>query len=148
MEYLQAQISNLLDNRKKIREAFNNSPFAHTGSIALTKSDEQFLSKLTEVIHKNISNPEFHVDQLAEELFMSRSSLLRKIKGISGSTPNDFIRLIRLKQAAKILKDGDYKVNEVCFLVGFSSTSYFSKSFQKQFGVLPKDFMKNLKNTE
>lgn len=148
MEYLQAQISNLLDNRRKLREAFNNSPFAHTGSIALTKSDEQFLNKLTDIIHKNIANPVFHVDQLAEELCMSRSSLLRKIKGISGSTPNDFIRLIRLKQAAAILKEGEYKVNEVCFLVGFSSTSYFSKTFQKQFGVLPKDFIKNFRKKE
>lgn len=148
MEHLLAQISNLLDNRKKIREAFNNSPFIHTGSIALTKSDEQFLNKLTDIILKNIANPVFHVDQLAEELCMSRSSLLRKIKGVSGSTPNDFIRLIRLKQAATILKEGEYKVNEVCFLVGFSSTSYFSKTFQKQFGVLPKDFIKNFKKKE
>ena len=76
---------------------------------------------------------------------MSRSSLLRKIKGVTESTPNDFIRLIRLKRAAEILKEGEYKVNEVCYLVGFSSTSYFSKVFQKQFGVLPKDFVKKNK---
>jgi len=128
-----------------MREVFANSPFTHTDNIALTKSDEQFLNKLTDVIYKNISNPDFNVDQLAEGLFMSRSSLLRKIKGVTESTPNDFIRLIRLKRAAEILKEGEYKVNEVCYLVGFSSTSYFSKVFQKQFGVLPKDFVKKNK---
>lgn len=142
IEHLQAQIYNIFDNRKKMREAFVSSPFSHTDNITLTKSDEQFLNRLIEVINKNISNPGFNVDHLAEELCMSRSSLLRKIKGVTESTPNDFIRLIRLKRAAEILSEGEYKVNEVCYLVGFSSTSYFSKVFQKQFGVLPKDFVK------
>lgn len=140
LEYLQVQITNLLDNRKKIKDAFAHSPLVHTGSIALNKADEQFLNKATEIIYKNISNPDFNVDQFAEALCMSRSSLLRKIKGVSEFTPNDFIKLVRLKRAAEILQEGEYKVNEVCFLVGFSSTSYFSKAFQKQFGMLPKDF--------
>lgn len=149
MEHLQAQISNLFENREKIRSAFANFPLTRTGSIALTKSDEQFLNKLTDIIHKNISDTEFGVDQLADELFMSRSSLLRKIKGVSGMTPNDFIRLVRLKRAAEILKEDECKVNEVCYLVGFSSTSsYFSKAFQKQFGILPKDFAKSFKKKE
>jgi ligand-binding sensor domain-containing protein/signal transduction histidine kinase/DNA-binding response OmpR family regulator len=141
-DYLQAQISNLLDNRKKIKEAFSHSPFVHTKSIALNKADEQFLNKATDIIYKNIFIPDFNVDQLAEALCMSRSSLLRKIKGVSEFTPNDFIRLIRLKRAAEILQDGEYKVNEVCYLVGFSSPSYFTKAFHKQFGILPKDFGK------
>lgn len=148
IEHLQAQIANLFENRVKMREAFVNSPFTHSATIALTKSDEQFLTKLTEVIHKNISNSDFNVDHLAQELFLSRSSLLRKIKGISDATPNDFIRLIRLKRAAEILKEGEYKVNEVCYLVGFTSTSYFTKAFQKQFRMLPKDFVKNCKKKE
>jgi AraC-like DNA-binding protein len=79
---------------------------------------------------------------------MSRSSLLRKIKGVSESTPHDFIRLVRLKRAAEILKDGEYKINETCYLVGFTSTSYFSKAFQKQFGLLPKDFVKSFRKKE
>ncbi len=147
MEYLQARIDNLFDNRRKLRESFANSPFMHTGSIAATKADEQFLSRLTDIIEKNMANPDFNVDRLAEYMFMSRSSLLRKIKGIAEIAPNDFIKLIRLKKAAEILQDGVYKVNEVCFLVGFSSTSYFSKVFHKQFGVLPKDFMKGERKT-
>ena len=150
LEHLVAQISNLLNNRRKIREAFANSPLVHTGSIALTKSDEQFLNKLTEMVQMNISNADFNfnIDHLAEEFCMSRSSFLRKIKGITGVTPNDFIRLIRLKKAAEILQEGEYKVNEVCYLVGFSSTSYFTKAFQKQFGILPRDFVKKLRGEE
>ena len=142
IEHLQAQISNLLDNRKKILDVFLHSPFVHMGTIALNKSDEQFLNKATEIIYKNISNPDFNVDSLADILCMSRSSLLRKIKGVSGVTPKDFIKLLRLKRAAEILQEGEYRVSEVCFLVGFSTISYFAKAFQKQFGVLPKDFVK------
>ncbi|MDR1682792.1 MAG: response regulator, partial [Candidatus Symbiothrix sp.] len=142
IEHLQAQIQNLLDNRRKIRETFANSPFVHSDSIAMNKSDKQFLAKLTEVIYKNISNLDFNVDNLAEAMCMSRSSLLRKIKGISELTPNEFIRLIRLKRAAEILQAGEYKVNEVCYFVGFASNSYFTKAFQKQFGILPKNFGK------
>jgi AraC-like DNA-binding protein len=78
---------------------------------------------------------------------MSRSTLHRKIKGISDLTPNDFIQLIRLKKAAELLREGSCRVNEICFLVGFSSSSYFSKSFKKQFGVLPKEY-KNSQETD
>ncbi|MFV0468497.1 MAG: two-component regulator propeller domain-containing protein [Dysgonomonas sp.] len=142
LDYLYAQISNLLNNRMKIKEAFASSPFLQTGSIALNKADEIFLNKLNDVILKNISDPDFHVDKLASAMSMSRSSLLRKIKGISEFSPNDFIKIVRLKKAAEILQEGEYKINEVCYLVGFSSTSYFSKAFKKQFGMLPKDFVK------
>lgn len=142
LDYLFAQISNLFTNRQKLREAFAHSPFIATGTMAMNKADEEFLYKLQEVILKNISNPEFSVDHLASEMSMSRSSLLRKIKGVAEIPPNDFIKIVRLKRAAEILEEGKYKINEVCYLVGFSSSSYFTKAFKKQFGVLPKDFVK------
>ena len=148
LDFLYAQISNLLNNRRKIKETFANSPYVQTGSIALSKSDETFLNSMNAIILKNISDPGFHVEHLAKALCMSRSSLLRKIKGLSEFSPNDFIKIIRLKKAAEILQEGEYKINEVCFLVGFSSTSYFTKAFQKQFGILPKDFAKTNKKTQ
>ena len=137
--YLLAQIANILVNRNKIKQAFINSPTQHTGSIALTKADEIFLGKVTDIIHKNLQNTEFNADHLAEALNMSRSSLYRKIKGISELSPNDFIQLVRLKKANELLQEGSYRINEVCFLVGFVSSSHFSKSFRKQFGISPKE---------
>lgn len=142
MDFLYVQISNLLSNRKKIKSAFASMPLVKAGTIALNKSDEIFLNKVTDIILKNISDPDFRVDQLAEAMSMSRSSLLRKITGISEFSPNEFIKIVRLKRAAEILQESDYTVNEVSYLVGFSYPSYFAKSFHKQFGVLPKDFMK------
>lgn len=142
MEHLLAQISNLFTNRNKVKQAFINSPVQSIGSIALTKSDEIFLEKVTKIIHENLSESTFNVDSLAEDLHMSRSSLHRKIKGISELTPNDFIQLVRLKKAAEYLQEGSYRINEIGFLVGFASSSYFSKSFKKQFGISPKEFVK------
>lgn len=141
IDFLYVQISNLLSNRRKIREAYVSSPFVNAGSIALTKSDETFLNKVNEIILNNISDPDFRLDQLADSLNMSRSSFFRKIKGVSEFSPNDFLKIVRLKRAAEILMENKYLVNEVCYLVGFSYPSYFAKSFQKQFGVLPKDFI-------
>ncbi|MBB4034264.1 ligand-binding sensor domain-containing protein/signal transduction histidine kinase/DNA-binding response OmpR family regulator [Dysgonomonas hofstadii] len=140
MEHMLAQLSNLLSNRNKLKEAFIHSPLVKIKSIAPTKADETFLKEVTEVIHKNISDTQFNVDALASALNMSRSSLHRKIKGISELTPNDFILLVKLKKAAEYIKEG-YRVSEVCFIVGFNSPSYFSKVFKKQFGVSPTEWM-------
>ena len=144
VEYLQACASNLIQNREKLRQAFAESPFIAANTMALTKADEEFIKKLNEVIRVNYANPEFSMDDMADNLNMSRSNFYRKIKGVLDLSPNEFLRLERLKKAAQLLKEGENRVNEICYMVGFNSPSYFAKCFQKQFGVLPKDF-KNVK---
>ena len=84
---------------------------------------------------------------LADTMAMSRSNLQRKIKGLTGTVPTEYIRLIRLKTAAKLLKNGEYRINEVCYLTGFSNMSYFSRRFKQQFGMLPKDYIRKNGNT-
>ena len=108
--------------------------------MALTKSDEEFIRKLHAIVLENIDNSGFIVEDIAEQFNMSRASFYRKIKGVLNLTPNEYIRVERLKKAAQLLKEKTYKVNEICYMVGFNSPSYFSKCFQQQFGVLPRDF--------
>ncbi|MCC8154407.1 MAG: response regulator [Tannerellaceae bacterium] len=141
-EYLRAQISNLFSNREKLKVSFANSPFSKAGTMAASKADEEFLQKATDIIHKHLADENLNVDLLAEELGMSRSSLHRKIKGVSELTPNDFIVLVKLKKAAELLNNKTYRVNEVCYVVGFTSSSYFSKCFKKYFGLSPREFIK------
>ena len=141
-EYLLASVANLLQNREKVREAFTKSPFVAADTMAITKPDEEFLAKLNEIIQSNLSNPNFSIDDMADTFFMSRSSFYRKIKGIVGVSPNEFLRLERLKKAARLLKEDVAHVNEVCYMVGFNSPSYFTKCFYKQFEILPKDYTK------
>lgn len=141
MEYLKVCVTNLLKSREQLQATFVHAPFVPTNSMAINKADEEFLKKLYELVQDNIHNPDFSLVDMAEKLCMSRSSLNRKIKGILNITPNDYIRIERLKKAAQLLKDGSCKVNEVCYMVGFNTPSYFTKCFQKQFGMLPKDFL-------
>lgn len=143
MPHLLVQIENLLESRMKLRQNFANSPYIATSTMAQNKADEKFLNKMTDIIKQNIENENFNVDNLAEEMHMSRTNLHRKIKGITEMTPGDFIRIIRLKRAAELLSEGNYQISEICMLIGIRSLSYFSKTFQRQFGILPKDFIKS-----
>lgn len=102
------------------------------------------LDKITRLIESNLDNPCLGVCFLAEQLNMSRSSLFLKVKALLDTTPNEMIRMVRLNKAVSLLKDGNHRVNEVCYMVGFSSPSYFSKCFQKEFGVKPAEYIELL----
>jgi len=138
--YLISQLTTLLDNRKREKKAFMQKPFLAVQQMGMNKADEQFMNKIIELIHENITDSNFNVERMSELVYMSRSSLHRKIKALSGLPPTDFIRLIRLKKAAEIIQEGEYHIGEVCYLVGINSSSYFIKLFHKQFGMTPKEF--------
>lgn len=142
MNHLNTQLTTLLNNRKKERESFMRKPFLPVQNIGMNKADEQFIQKIIDIIQENITDSEFNVERLSEHVYMSRSSLHRKIKALTELTPVDFIRLIRLKKSVELIQIGDYRVSEVCYLVGINSPSYFIKLFQKQFGMTPKEFIK------
>ncbi|MCD8268081.1 MAG: AraC family transcriptional regulator [Parabacteroides sp.] len=89
-----------------------------------------------------MASENLNVEMLATEMGMSTSSLYRKVKGLSGLSPVDFIKLARLKKAVQMMQDGETRINEIAFLTGFSSPAYFSICFQKQYGKSPSDFMK------
>lgn len=141
IEYLKAETANLLNTREKLRQLFTKSPFTQTNSVSVSKTDNEFLRSVHQAVMDNLSNADFSLDDLAALLNMSRSSLNRKFRGLLDITPNDYIRIERLKQAAVMLKDGENRITEVCYACGFNTPSYFTRCFQKQFGVLPKDFV-------
>ncbi len=108
--------------------------------LTITDKEQEFLDNIERIIENNFSNPEFSVDNLASELGVSRSGLFSKIKVLADVTPNEMIQIIRLRHAASLLQTNNYRVNEVCYMVGFSSPSYFAKCFQKQYGCTPAKF--------
>lgn len=140
-EHLMAQIASLLSNRNSIREFYASSPLVHIRSMAHTKADEHFLETLSDAICKNIEDAEMDVEKLAKAMNMSRITLYRKIKAISVLTPLEVINITRLKKAAELLAEGSYKIYEIAGMVGFNSQSNFARSFQKQFGITPTDYM-------
>ena len=139
---LMAQISNLLSNRDNIRKFYFNSPIANMKSMAYTKADEGFLEKLNEIINEHIGNPDLDVNMIADLMHLSRPTLYRKIRAISDLTPNELIKISRLKKAAELLLQGNMKIYEISDAVGFSSQSYFWSAFIKQFGVSPSKYAK------
>lgn len=139
-DYLLSVIANLIKSRQMLSEAFSKNPLVLANTVATSSVDTDFIVRLQEIIQSNLSDPEFKINDIAEMVHMSRASFYRKIKGVLNMTPNDYLRLERLKTAARLLRDKRYHINEVCYMVGFSSTSYFAKCFQKQFGVLPKKY--------
>ncbi|MCD8386088.1 MAG: ATP-binding protein [Bacteroidales bacterium] len=141
LQVLEARFDNLLHMREMLRQKYSQTPLEPIESVAPHSADNEFLTQLTQVIEKNFSKPDLDVDFLASEMDMSRSTLYAKIRSLVDITPNDLVRLTRLKHAAKLLVDGRYRISEVCYMVGFNSSSYFAKCFQKQFGMTPSEFV-------
>jgi len=145
MAYLKAQIRNLLEMRKVLVKKYSNMPLVPIASVAANPVEVDFLNRMKELIEQNFSNPELSVNFLASELCISRSGLFSKIKSLMDVTPNELIQIVRLKKGAELLLENKYLVNEICYMVGFSSPSYFSKCFQKQFGMKPNEFVRSVK---
>ena len=140
-DHLSAQISNLLTNRHKIKDHFASSPLTHIKTIGYTKADKNFLEKLKQVIDENLTNIDIDVEQLSKIMNMSRPTFYRKIKALSDLTPHELIHITRLKKAAELLSEGNYKVYEVAHLVGYSLQTNFARDFHKQFNMTPSDYM-------
>jgi ligand-binding sensor domain-containing protein/signal transduction histidine kinase/DNA-binding response OmpR family regulator len=141
MEYLKVQSLNLIENRKQIMKYYASSPLSHIKSIAHNKTDEAFLKKLDEEIIKNITDQNLSVESLSEIMNMSRSTLYRKIKDISNLSPNELINVVRLKKAAELLLNEDYKMYEIAEMVGYKSQTNFGRNFQKHFKMSPKEYV-------
>ncbi|GAA4808701.1 two-component regulator propeller domain-containing protein [Olivibacter ginsenosidimutans] len=140
--HVKAQINSLLLNRAKIMHHFAISPAAEITTIAPSKADDILLNKLNAIILENLENVDLDVDGLASMLHMSRRNLYRKIKAVSGISPQEMIILIRLKKAAELLRSEDLKIYEIAMQTGFKSPDTFTRNFIKQFGVLPTEYAK------
>ena len=138
--HLSATIENLLSRRNAMIKRYTASPLDVENGSIISSLDHNWFNHLTSYINDNIQETDISVEDLANELNMSYSSFQRKLKGLTGLSPVEFVRLIRLKKAAELLNSSKYRVNEVAYMVGFNKPSYFTALFKKQFGVLPKDF--------
>ena len=143
MDVLKANISNLFRNRDIRNEQFSSSPLSHYSFSSVSKIEQDFMNSLHTFIQDHISETELTIDRLADALAVSRATLTRKVKANTGMTVNEYVRICRLKKAVELLAENNYRINEVAYLVGYSSPSYFTLNFQKQFGKLPSEFIKN-----
>ena len=106
----------------------------------VSSEEERFMQNVQTVIETHLGDAEYSIEDLSRDLNMSRASLHRKVKAVSGMTPTELMRVQRLNRASELLKEGRLNVNEVAYAVGFSTPSYFTQLFKKQFGVLPTQY--------
>lgn len=136
---LMARVKNLIELRRQTQLNRQRRMALQPAEISVTSIDETFYKELQDMIEKHLSDPEFNVEQLSRKLYMGRTTLYRKILALTGETPNQFIRLYRLRRAMQLLKARYGNVTEVAFAVGFSSTAYFTRCFKEMFHQLPSD---------
>ena len=148
-DVLKVRLKNLLNKRKQIQANSKNNPsIGMISKIDFTSLDEQLIEKAIKVVERNLSEPEFDVVALASELGMSRSTLARKIKGITGKTPLDFIKDIKMKHACQMLKNKRMSIAEVVVALGYNDHKYFAASFREVYGMTPSEYQKKAEEIE
>ena len=148
LDILRRTIVNLIHTHQmlQMKYARNDQLEELVEDIKMKSPDEKLLEKVMSVINKNLGNSDLSVDKIADEVGISRVHLHRKMKELTGQTPHDFIRNIRLKKAATLLSSGDMNVSEVMYACGFSNAASFSTVFKKLYGVSPRDYMNEHQN--
>ena len=134
------KVANIIQTRQKQKEVFKKKITVIPREVEFNSLDEQFILKISEIIEKNLSNAEFTVEQLCENMSMSRRSLYRKLKSLTDMNPSSFIRTYRLKKASQLISSKKVSVSEAAFQTGFENLSYFSKCFKEEFNKLPSEY--------
>lgn len=144
--HLKAQIYNLLNQRKLLIEKFTNKvklfDVNSEDEVVVTDRDTEFLKTVVAIIEENISNTDFKIDQISKSIGLGRTSFFKKLKGLTGMPPIDFVSEYRLKSAFHLLQTGNYNISEVSYMTGFSDPGYFSKRFKERFKKAPSSYLK------
>jgi AraC-like DNA-binding protein/CheY-like chemotaxis protein len=137
---LKARIDELLGARSKMQTGLGPADPLRPNGLAMNQADSQFLHRAVATVDRHLCDFEFDVEVLAKRMAMSRRQLFRKLKAVTGGTPNTLIRAMRLKRAAQLLQESQMTITEVTYAVGFSDLKHFRAVFREQFGVLPGEY--------
>jgi YesN/AraC family two-component response regulator len=141
-DVLEVRVANLIENRKRLKELFSENLFSGNTSGEGNDIDRSFLGKLKELIEKNLTDSGLNVEELGQHIGLSRTQLYRKVKSLTNYSPNELLRIMRLKKACHLLSTTETNVSEVTYDVGFTSPSYFAKCFKDYYNESPSDFVK------
>lgn len=144
LQILQLKVAKLIERGKRNQDTFKRQIEPEPSEITITPLDEQLIRKAIKYVEDNISDSNLSVEEMSRNLGMSRVHLYKKMMSITGRSPIEFIRVIRLKRAAQLLKDKQQNVADVAYSVGFNNPKYFSRYFKEEFGVLPSVYQNNV----
>jgi signal transduction histidine kinase/ligand-binding sensor domain-containing protein/DNA-binding response OmpR family regulator len=142
---LLARIKTLISEREVVKKSFQKNIGISPSEISITSLDQVLITKAIELVEKNMDNDRFSVEEMGRELGISRGHLYKKIYALTGKTPTEFIRLIRIKRAAQLLEKSQLTVSEVSNMVGINNIKYFAKYFKAEFNELPSQYAKKFK---
>lgn len=142
MRLLLARIKNLINSRKKIQDHFSKEFNFGPDAPKINSLDKKLLDQVKFVIERHLDDSSFTVDQLASSLSMSRIQLYRKLKSLTGKSPNQIIRGFRLKRAVQLLETGQFNVSDVTYMVGYNDLKSFREQFKKEYGISPSGYNK------
>lgn len=145
-EIMLSRIRNILSEQHALKKALVKHVEAKSSEVKVESADEKFIQQAMQVIEKNLSNPDFSVEELSRELYVSRVAIYKRIFNLTGKSPLDFIRSIRLQHAAQLLEKSNLTVAEVAYEVGFNNPKYFAKFFKAEFNVVPSAYQAQKKN--
>ncbi len=143
-EELRLRVRNILQARQEVRNKFARVLNFDPKEIKITSSDEAFLENALKIVEKHMGDYEFNVNTFAHKLTVSRPLLFKKLKALTGQTPNTFIKTIRLKRAAQLIQSEKLNISEISHRVGFKDPKYFRKCFKEQFSVTPSNYILEL----
>jgi len=143
---LKIRIRKTIENRKKLKEYFQNHLAFGDKKELLNEVDNNFLERFRRIIEENLMDTELNIDDIGKSMGLSRVQLYRKVKSLTNYSPNEFIRIIRLKTAEQMMITGEKSISEIAYDTGFTSPSYFTKCFKEYFNENPTDFLKRIKN--
>jgi signal transduction histidine kinase/ligand-binding sensor domain-containing protein/DNA-binding response OmpR family regulator len=140
IKYLVARVFQLIEQREQLKKRFSDEYVRGGNLLTGTSRDKKFLDTINAIVEENLADPEFNVDKFAQLAKQRRTLFYKKVRGITGLSPNDFIKVRRLKRAAELLLLGEYTVAEVSYRVGFDNPFYFSKCFKAQYNLSPSKY--------
>jgi YesN/AraC family two-component response regulator len=148
-EYLRARVQNILAQREQLEARYRDrllrlEPQDNDDQL----SGDTFLAKLLNIMDREMDNNELTVEELVEDMHMGRTVFFNKLKGMTGLSPVEFIREIRIKRAAQLLESGDYNITEITYMVGMNDSRYFSKCFKNTYGMTPSEYKRQKRSNE
>ncbi|WP_321281752.1 two-component regulator propeller domain-containing protein [Marinifilum fragile] len=141
LRILKSKISNLLNSHKVLKEKFLKQEDTSEQINYKNELDQEFIQKCMDIVNENLDNSSFSVEEFSKKLFMSRPVLYRKLKALTDQSPQDFVKIIRLKKSAELIRTGKYSISEIAYSTGFSDPKYFSTSFKKFYGISPSKYV-------
>ncbi len=139
-DILKTKCLNLIRLRSELHRKLKNEMLMQPAEIEVSSMDDEFLKEVHNIIEQNLSDPEFNVEQLCKKLYMSRTTVYRKIQALTGETPTQFVRAFRIRRGAQLIKAKAGTITEIAFMTGFSSSAYFTKCFKEIFHQLPSEY--------